>query len=267
MGRRHGFAIALALAFVASCASRVPSPTTSTAVPSPTANASLASPEPGVEPTIDPAWITRPALTCGDRERLFPPEALGGPGIAHLAPDEPAAVLRSVIADAPPETPFPDSGWHRVVDRPDGVMFVARGDPQTPWWVVTVGVLDGTLQPIQFGQCRLSIAPPSGVTLAQWWLDPDAPPITAESTTLAALAREEACANGEPPDGRVMRPTIVSTTETIMVAISVQTLPSADCPGNPAFPIEIGLPEALGSRVLLDASEFPPRPVTTTDPG
>ena len=253
------------LLFVVGCQGVVSQDSTEPVRPSPSATAETA--RPATAEATDPTWITRPALTCGEPDRLFPPEALDGPGLAELGPDPAAAVLRAVIAEHPPDTGFPGSGWHRVVDRPDGVTFVARGDEATPWWAVTVGVLAGTLQATGEGQCWLAIAPPDGVTIAQWWLDPDGAVVTPETTKLAVLLRERACASGKPPDGRVMEPTIVTTTESVAIAIGVQKqLTGQDCPGNPAFALEIELPEAVGARELLDASEFPFRPVTSTDP-
>ena len=269
MDPRHATIAALAMVvIVAGCQAVALSPSAEHVASPSGSPASSQSPQPDGVPTIDPEWITRPALTCGDPGQLFPPEALEGPGLAELGPDPAAGVLRSTIAEAPPETAFPDAGWHRVIDRPDGVTFVAAGDPETPWWAVTVGVLDGTLQATGFGQCHLAIAAPGGVSFARWWLDPNGPPVTPETTTLAVLLREQDCASGKPPKGRVMAPTIVTTADAIEIAIGIRKqLSGQDCPGNPAFVLELVLPEAIGSRRLFDASAFPPRPVTSTDPG
>jgi hypothetical protein len=214
---------------------------------------------------LDPEWVTRPALTCGDNKRLFPPEALKGPGLAELGLDPASAVLRTTIGDTP--NYLSDQGWHRVLQSPDGVTFVAPGNAETPWFEVTVGLFDGDLQPIIQGQCTLAIAAPAGVTFARWWLDPDAPPPTAESTQLAVLLREQACASGKPPTGRVLEPTVVTRADAIEVAIGIRKQGNADCPGNPAHPMRLVLPEPIGARRLFDASVFPPRVVTTEDPG
>ena len=219
-------------------------------------------------PVIDPAWITRPALTCGELDQRFPPDALLGPGSAELGLDPAAGVLRSTIAEAPPETPFPRTGWHRVLDGPDGVVFVARGGGDVPWWAIEVGVLDGTVQAVGYGQCHLAIVAPNGVSFARWWLDPDGPPITPSTTILAVLLREQDCASGKPPVGRVLAPTVVTSPDAFQIAIGIrQQRTGQDCPSNPPFPFELILPEPVGSRGLFDASEFPPRPVTAQDPG
>lgn len=241
--------------------------------PSPTAVSSEAEPGATGEPspqapgaTIDPDWVKRPALTCGDNRRLFPPEALTGLGLGELGLDPAAAVLRATIADTPDY--YPDTGWHRVLEDPDGVTFVAAGNPETPWFEITVGLFDGTLQPIIQGQCTLAIAAPDGVSFGRWWLDPTGPSITPETTTLAILIREQDCASGKPPEGRVLEPSIITTADSFMVAIGIRKQTTdQDCPSNPAFAIDLVLPEPIGSRGLFDASQFPPRAVTSEDPG
>jgi hypothetical protein len=244
------------------------SPAPSVTAPGTRASGSLnesTGPSPAATAAIDPDWVTRPALTCGDNKRLFPPEALDGLGLGELGLDPAAAVLRATIADIPDY--YPDSGWHRVLEGPDGVTFVARGNAETPWFEVTVGLLDGVLQPVIQGQCMLAIAAPTGITFARWWLDPDAPPPTAESTQIDILLREQACASGKPPEGRVLEPTIATTAAAIGVAIGIRQQGNADCPGNPAYSMRLELPEPIGARRLFDASQYPPRPVTAEDPG
>lgn len=273
--RLTSLVLAIPIAFAVAACQPTAVPATaepSTAAPS-EAPPSVAAPSaegdsssPDVGSTIDPDWVTRPALTCGDNARLFPPEALAGFGLGELGLDPAAVVLRSTIADTPDY--YPDSGWHRVLDNPDGVTFVAPGNRETPWFEITVGLFDGTLQPIIQGQCTLAIAAPEGVSFGRWWLDPTGPPITPETTTLAILIRERECASGKPPEGRVIAPTIVATADAFEIAVGIRKqLTDQDCPSNPAYAIEIALPEPVGARKLFDASQFPPRRVTTEDPG
>lgn len=251
-----------------SMSSEASSPAPSASSPSATAGDSPAESAASGAPAtaaINPEWVTRPALTCGDNKRLFPPDALDGPGLGELGLDPAAAVLRTTIADIPDY--YPDSGWHRVLESPDGVTFVARGNAETPWFEVTVGLFDGILQPVIQGQCTLAIAAPIGITFARWWLDPDVPPPTPNSTEVAILLREQACASGKPPEGRVLEPTIATTADAIAVAIGIRQRGNADCPGNPAYAMRLELREPIGARTLFDAREYPPRPVTTEDPG
>ncbi len=247
--------------------------TVSTLAPSPSATAATSNGSASAAPSssdgggaIDPDWVTRPALTCGDRKRLFPLDAPAGLGLAELGLDPAAAVLRTTIADTPDY--LPNSGWHRVRDDPDGVMFVAPGNAETPWFEVTVGLFDGVLQPVILGQCHLAIAAPPGVTFASWWLDPAGPPMRPDRTEVAILLREQDCASGKSPEGRVLVPTIVTTADAFEVVIGIrEQLTDQDCPANPAYPMRLLLPEPLGARGLFDAHEFPPRRVTTQDPG
>lgn len=101
----------------------------------------------------------------------------------------------------------------------------------------------------------------AAVGSASWWLDPAGAPPTATSTTIKALVREQACASGRTPEGRVDPPTIEldETTVTVTFAIRHQPGDGQDCQGNAPFPVELVLPEPLGARTLLDGSEDPPR--------
>lgn len=281
--RIHGLALVVLIPTVVACGSASPGATstegTSTGIP--TAPAVSVQPTPAVdspavgsrspaavEPTIDPGWVTRPALTCGDPDRVFPPEALSGPGQAELGTDPPAAVLRSTVTTAPAETPFPEHGWHRVLDDPRGVTFVAAGAGGTPWWQVSVGLLDGVLQATEYGACRLAITAPAGVSFGRWWLDPGAPAPTRDGVEVSILVREQVCASGRSPEGRLLAPTIVLRADAIEVAIGIHRRAGGqDCPGNPTYPMRLRLPEPLGARALFDASQYPPRPATTEDPG
>lgn len=253
---------------VAACQPAAVSPSSEVPPSQSAPGASVEPSPPDAGATIDPEWVTRPALTCGDPERLFPPEALDGLGLAELGLDPAAGVLRSMIAEAPPETPFPDVGWHRVVDNPDGVTFVAEGIGETPWLEMTVGVLNGTLQATAYGQCNLAVAAPAGVNFGTWWLDPDGLPVTPETTELSILVRERECASGKPPKGRVLPPTIITTVDAFEIVIGIREQTTGqDCQGNPAHPIRIVLPEPLGTRGLFDASDYPARVVSTEDLG
>jgi hypothetical protein len=93
---------------------------------------------------------------------------------------------------------------------------------------------------------------------AAWWVDPAAVPLDPAATTIPALIRERECASGQSPEGRVVDPVVFAATDAFLVNVWVRIAPG-DCPANPEFPIEVGLPEPLGGRQLLDGSEIPPR--------
>ena len=206
-------------------------------------------------------------LNCGDRGRDFPAEALSGPGTAELGTDAAAAVLRSTIA-ATPESSFPAHGWHRVLDDDTGAWFVAVADERTRGWQVNVGDLNGVLDATVYGACHLSVSAPPDVSYGTWWLDPAARAPSADTTSLAILLRETVCASGQSPEGRVLPPTIVVRGDAIDVTMAIRSRAGdQDCQGNPVYSMRLELPDPLGTRRLHDASWYPPRLVTSLDPG
>jgi hypothetical protein len=118
-----------------------------------------------------------------------------------------------------------------------------------------------------------SAKPPAGevearVGPASWWIDPRAAAPTSTSTSLHALIREESCASGDSPEGRIEQPTIELTDTTVVVTYRIRRKAGGqDCPSNPPFAIGLKLPEPLGKRTLLDGNETPPRDATKPPAG
>jgi hypothetical protein len=214
----------------------------------------------GPLPTIDPAVMAAPALTCGIDKTSFPPATLAGPG-AELAPDAAAAALREFLLTEPtPEYPFPRTGWHRVVQTPDHELFVASTPGDPPWLAVAFTRTGGAWVIDAYGACSLSVALPGGVGLADWWIDPAAPPPTPQSTSISIQLIERACAGGQPPNGRVLAPIVDYRPDSLVITIAVTTIPGdSDCQGNPIVPLTVQLSEPLRDRVLLDGGTVPPR--------
>ena len=95
---------------------------------------------------------------------------------------------------------------------------------------------------------------------ATWWLNPRAPAPTATSTSISGFVREESCASGRSPEGRVEGPLFDLTETAVTVTFGVRPLPGAqDCQGNPPFGITFQLPEPLAERTLMDGNSVPPR--------
>ena len=98
---------------------------------------------------------------------------------------------------------------------------------------------------------------------ASWWVDPAAAPLPPDVTAIPALISEEACASGQPPEGRVLEPQVFSSETAVLINIWIRRqLTGQDCQSNPVVPLEITLPEPLGGRQLLDGSDVPPRDAT-----
>jgi hypothetical protein len=197
-------------------------------------------------------------LTCGVGAPAFPPQALDGPGTAQTGDDAASAALRRQIVES---SRLPPTGWHRVAESASGVLFVAPGDAETPWLQVSFR-LDPTRGPAidTVGRCDLRPLPPTGATLADWWLDPAAPAPRPGDVAIAALIEEVACAGGDTPAGRVLAPTIRYERDRIVITVAIRTLPGTQsCIGNAPFPVVIDLVEPIGDRLLLDGGVFPPR--------
>ncbi len=217
--------------------------------------------------TIDPAVLTGLPVSCGIDDSTFPPATLAGPG-AELAPDAAAAALREFLLTEPtPEYPFPRTGWHRVVQTADRELFVAptAGDP--PWLAVAFMRTAGAWVLDAYGTCSLTVALPEGIGLADWWVNPGAPPPTPQSTNISILFQERACAGAQSPNERLLAPVVVYRPDAVVITMAVRSVPgAADCPGNPTIPFVVDLTEPLRDRVLLDGGTVPPRaPAPPTD--
>jgi heat shock protein HslJ len=85
-----------------------------------------------------------------------------------------------------------------------------------------------------------------------WWeLDPDFP-LDPETRTLHLLVVEAACASGQSPEGRIQEPVVDYRQEVILIGITIRSLgPSANCMGNPRYPLTVELSEPLGDRRVV----------------
>ena len=118
-----------------------------------------------------------------------------------------------------------------------------------------------------------SAKPPLGevearVGPASWWIDPRAAAPTATSTALHAIVREESCASGASPEGRIEPPIIELSDTAVVVTYRIRRKAGGqDCQSNPPFAVGLKLPEPLGKRALLDGNETPPRDATKPPAG
>jgi hypothetical protein len=258
---------------VSACGSNAPTPPTapptgSVSSPGPELtlppDGSSASPGPSLglpaESELPPGPSGR--LACVNLGVTFPAEALRRPATAEAAADPASIGLRKyVTVEAPPEMSMPRSGWREVARSPASVSFVAPAE-DGGWRIATMTPAGSEWTFSEGGNCDLQVQLPEDLSFATWRLDP-AHPTNAASTEVRVLGTEGACANGKPPDGRILAPVVVSTAEAVTIALVVRHVPGgADCPANPEFPFSVTLDEPLGTRTLFDGSSFPPQPRT-----
>lgn len=88
--------------------------------------------------------------------------------------------------------------------------------------------------------------------LAWWELAAHERP-TATSTELDLVVYEQACANGESPEGRVVGPRVDYSEEAVTILFWVSPLPGGgDCPLAPGAPVRVELSGPLGDRRIVD---------------
>jgi hypothetical protein len=157
-------------------------------------------------------------------------------------------------------------GWHRVVDSPEEVVFLAETpESEAPFAVVHVVPGDAGMIVVDgwavdsYGACTPRPVVPDELSVADWWVDPDVEPIGPDSVSIPALVRERACASEQSAEGRIQPPSIFygPTEVTITIVVERRTGVQA-CPGNPLTPFIIELAEPLGDRTLVDGGQFPP---------
>ena len=210
-------------------------------------------------PTIDPTLARKTIVSCGSGGLHFSAELLLQPGRAELGTDAPAAQLQTLV-NGPDGAAngLPRVGWFRVDAPPSQVLFVA---PSAEGWSQVVLRLDPAgWTPDEYGSCALRPVLPAGVGWAAWWVDPKAGAPAADGTTVRALLREEACASGKTPAGRVVGPAFLEDATRVIVTFGVRPRKGdQDCQGSPSFALQFTLPTPLGGRTLLDGGVFPPR--------
>ena len=132
----------------------------------------------------------------------------------------------------------------------------AASPTEAPPPTATPPTAEGTLTPA---------APDPGVSqAASWWLDPASLPIDPQARRLRAFVQERACASGQSPEGRILKPDVDYGAEALTVTFSIAPLPgNQDCQGNEPFGVIFELVEPVDGRPILDGSTTPARDATT----
>jgi hypothetical protein len=234
-----GSLIALALSVIA-CGSTAPSN-----------RASSAESSPGID-ALDLRY------KCG----AFPfgPELLNaGPGSAEQADNPAAAALRAHLAGSGPDFDFlPDTGWHLTGMDARVAEFVQVGGDLGMRTVSLENGPDGW-QVTGWGDCQPRIDLALGLGPAEWAFDLAQARPGPATQVFDALVMEMSCNSGEPADGRIVGPQIVSSAETVLVIFATRPRPGAQaCPSNPPTRVRVDLGEPLGDRTLLDGGRLPP---------
>ncbi len=216
-------------------------------------------------PSIEPGDVR---FTCG---RIpFDPAILAERRIDEAADTAVAGALRKHLArDEMDIAWLPDAGWTLVGQDAQGAEFVAPGEGEQAYVVVSVGPLIGEPQASfavgglavdGWGGCTPTRVLPAGIGIATWELAPGEA-VGPATTGVDVLVTERDCASAQSSEGRIVGPEVVATAEAVTITFAVWGLPGAQmCPGNPATRVRVTLPEPLGDRRLLDGSTLPAQP-------
>jgi hypothetical protein len=252
-----GLACALALAGCADGSPRVsaqPAATAAAPTPAPSPSPSGPATQPAPSPTPGESGPP-PTVACKGTDVTFPSAVLGP--TFELLPLTPAgrALAAYLGTAAASELGLPGDGWRRASAAMTRTTFVAPAGGA--WAFATMAEqADGSWEFDEGGTCELEATAPAGLGFASWRLDPSGP--GADATRLSISAQEEACASGKAPGVRALAPIVDETDTTVTIALLVRRLESADCQGNPWYPVDVTLSRPLGGRTLLDGSSYPP---------
>ncbi len=164
-------------------------------------------------------------------------------------------------------------GWEWVVVERDDARMVLLGEGPNGYADVTIERDGDTWQPAGWGGCRLITATTvAGFGTGAWITDPDSPP-DPQSSTLDVLVMERACASGQPPVGREIRPVVLSGEEVLEIVVLIEAPAgiAQTCQSNPWHPTTIDVGQPIGERTLVDRHVSPglvrPWPPTETSMG
>jgi hypothetical protein len=218
-------------------------------------------------------------LACGS-DSVFPVSALSRPTGAEQGSDPAAVALRDVFTQGFAQGQQMDQyqDWIKVVATSDRVAFLGTLGGGPGHMLVELERHDGQWRYRSSGACALEVQRP-GLTTARWALDPIAPAPTATDTKLHVIVNDPECNDGVQLDPkRVHPPTVTFTAKAVSIGYYVDSVSPGlhtcpgpiGAPGRPdimGIPVVVDLGQPLGTRQVLDATQYPPAPArTTTDP-
>ncbi len=150
---------------------------------------------------------------------------------------------------------WPQDGW-RALDQNDERVLIVRYDTTTDGLrFIDFEYQDGSLRWARTsvgGACPLQIRLPEDLGAVTWRLDPDAEPLSPESTSISVLVTEMVCAGGQPMGDRLVGPEVAMTDTEVLIVFAAEPPNAGECPGNPETPVVVELPEPLGDRTPRD---------------
>lgn len=145
------------------------------------------------------------------------------------------------------------SGWSWVVVERSDDRIVFLGQNPDHFGYAEIEKEGDRWQAAGWGTCHfLNASDVPGFSAGSWVTDPDVPP-DPDSSTLHVLVMERECANGQPPEGREVRPYVFPDDDSMLITVLIEHVQGgATCPGNPWFATTFDLGEPLGGRALID---------------
>jgi hypothetical protein len=189
-------------------------------------------------------------LTCG--RRPFGEAALQSAGGAEKETGPAYDALREdVLIYAGIYSDLSSLTWLLAEKDEYGATFLAR---RTADWLEAPVYADesGRWAPGTIDDCLPHAFTASDYGEAEWSLDGDYVQPSATATELHVLVTERACSGASSPAGRLVAPIVTYEPDTVTMTLGVRPVGGpATCPGNPALPVTVVLPEPLGDRTLV----------------
>jgi hypothetical protein len=94
---------------------------------------------------------------------------------------------------------------------------------------------------------------PSSIQFGHWDTVVNRGQLTRKSTEVTVVVREQACASGKSPEGRILEPFVAYDTRYVWVSFAIWSLPGVQsCERGPGVPYTVHLSQPLGRRALHD---------------
>lgn len=150
---------------------------------------------------------------------------------------------------------WPQDEWMILHSSLREAILVARADEGFMFMTLTRDLGGWKWSGAQGGApCPLQHMPPSNANTVDWVLDPGAPALTPDSTSVRVLLTEQQCVSGQAIGSRLLGPQVVMTADDVRIAFAARRPPgdAHNCIGNPSMSFVVQLPEPLGDRQVID---------------